>query len=114
MADEKEWMARLDVYLDTRNARIAYEERARTIRQEQNPTPDACTPDDDSQKDTESDCVAQAHEYVETHSDQAVNAPTHDAIVLTTPEDDDQDPIGHSVLENMEISMVHVLLPNFS
>ncbi|KAM1265611.1 hypothetical protein ACFX2J_035279 [Malus domestica] len=83
------------------------------MRQKQSPTPDACKPDDDSKKDTESDCMAQAHEYVETHNDQAVNAPTHDALVLTNPKNDDQDLMGHSVLENMEISMVHVLPVEF-
>ncbi|KAM1941474.1 hypothetical protein ACFX13_029050 [Malus domestica] len=98
--DEKVRVARLDTYLDTRNAQIAYEERARKIRQEQSPIPDACKPNDDSQKDTESDYVAQAHEYVETHRNQVENALTHDAIVLTNPEDDDQDPMGPLVLKS--------------
>ncbi|KAM1790041.1 hypothetical protein ACFX12_034142 [Malus domestica] len=83
------------------------------MRQEQSQTLDACKPDDDNQKDTESDYMAQAQEYVETHNNQAKNALTHDAIVLTNPEDDDQDLMGHSVLENMEINMVHVLLAEF-
>ncbi|KAM2056776.1 hypothetical protein EV2_030149 [Malus domestica] len=34
-ADEKDRVARLDAYLDTRNAWIAYEEQARKMRQEQ-------------------------------------------------------------------------------
>ena len=37
----------------------------------------------------------------------------HDAVILDNPEDDDQDPMGPLVLENMEISMVHVLLAEF-
>ncbi|KAM2245633.1 hypothetical protein ACFXTI_006549 [Malus domestica] len=106
-------MARLDAYLDTKNAWIAYEERARKIRQEQSLTPNACKPEDDSQKDTELDCLAQAHEYIEMHIDPAADAPIHDAIVLTNPDEDDQDPMGPSVLENMEISMVHVLPAKF-
>ncbi|KAM2474032.1 hypothetical protein PS1_006798 [Malus domestica] len=109
MADETERVARLDAYLDTKNTRITYEERACKIRQEQSPTPDACKPEDDSQQDTASDYMAQAPKYVETHSEPAVNAPIHNDIVLTTLEDDDQDPMGPSILENMEISMVHVL-----
>ncbi|KAM1344340.1 hypothetical protein ACFX2I_008314 [Malus domestica] len=56
--DEKDRVARLDTYLDTRNTRIAYEERARKMRQKQNQTPIACEPDDDSQKDRESDNMA--------------------------------------------------------
>ncbi|KAM2490938.1 hypothetical protein PS1_047757 [Malus domestica] len=35
---------------------------------------------------------------------------THDAIILNNPEDDDQDPIGPSILENI---MVHVLPAEF-
>ncbi|KAM1292074.1 hypothetical protein ACFX2I_019000 [Malus domestica] len=55
--DETERVARLDAYLDTRNAHIAYEEQARRIRQDQNLTPDACKSEDDNQQDTMSDCV---------------------------------------------------------
>ncbi|XP_050116057.1 uncharacterized protein LOC126593931 [Malus sylvestris] len=111
--DETERVARLDAYLDTRNAQIAYEERARQIRQDQNPVPDACKFEDDNQQDTTSDCVTQALEYVESQSELAANAPSHINIVLLTSEDDNQDPMGHSVLENMEISMVHVLPAEF-
>ncbi|KAM2187308.1 hypothetical protein ACFX1X_029612 [Malus domestica] len=50
--DEKDRVARLDAYLDTRNARIAYKEQAHKMRQKQSQTPDTCKPDDDSQKDT--------------------------------------------------------------
>ncbi|KAM2246475.1 hypothetical protein ACFXTI_007290 [Malus domestica] len=46
--DEEDWVACLDVYLDTRDAQIAYEERARKTWQEQNQTSGACKPDDDS------------------------------------------------------------------
>ncbi|KAM1207787.1 hypothetical protein ACFX2G_008392 [Malus domestica] len=111
--DEKDRVARLDTYLDTRNTRIAYEERACKMRQKQNQTPIACEPDDDSKKDRESDHMAQVQELVETHSNQTKNALTHDAIIFTNSENDDQDPIGHSVIENMEISMVHVLPAEF-
>ncbi|KAM2554429.1 hypothetical protein TB2_018550 [Malus domestica] len=34
MANETEWVARLDAYLDTKKVRITYEERARQIRQD--------------------------------------------------------------------------------
>ncbi|KAM1529737.1 hypothetical protein ACFX1Z_018908 [Malus domestica] len=57
--------------------------------------------------------TTQTLEYVETHSELAANALTHNDIVLFTPEDDDQDQMGPSVLENMEISMVHVLPTEF-
>ncbi|KAM1397321.1 hypothetical protein ACFX2I_014917 [Malus domestica] len=83
------------------------------MRQEQSQTLDACKPDDDSQKDTESDYMAQVQEHVETQSNLVENALTHDAIGLTNSEDDDHDPMGPSVLENMEISMVHILPAEF-
>ncbi|KAM1011807.1 hypothetical protein ACFX13_047872 [Malus domestica] len=65
--DEKDRVARLDAYLDTRDARITYEERVRKTLQGQNQTPDASGPDDDSQKETRSDYMAQEREHVETH-----------------------------------------------
>lgn len=34
-------------------------------------------------------------------------------VLPNNPEDEDHDPIGSSVLDNMEINMVHVLLAEF-
>ncbi|KAM2749239.1 hypothetical protein EV2_028164 [Malus domestica] len=50
---------------------------------------------------------------VETHDHQAEDALTHDAAVLDNQKYNNQDPMGHSVLNNMEISMVHVFLAKF-
>ncbi|KAM2867090.1 hypothetical protein COP2_023041 [Malus domestica] len=48
----------------------------------------------------------------EAKDDQVEETPKHDT-VLDNPEDDDQDPMGHSVIDNMEISMVHVISVEF-
>ncbi|KAM1829653.1 hypothetical protein ACFX14_022432 [Malus domestica] len=69
--------------------------------------------EDDSQKEARSGYISQEQVPIEAYDDQADDALTHNAIVLDNPEYDDQDPIGSSVLENMEISMVHVLPAEF-
>ncbi|KAM2724437.1 hypothetical protein EV1_027259 [Malus domestica] len=38
---------------------------------------------------------------VEAHDNQADDALTHDVAVLDNPKDDDQNPMGHSVIENI-------------
>ncbi|KAM2855994.1 hypothetical protein PS2_000407 [Malus domestica] len=82
--DETERVARLDAYLDTRNARIAYEERARKIRQEQSPTPYACKPEDDSQQDTTSDCM------VDVVTEEATQVDFVTTTEDESPDDDDK------------------------
>ncbi|KAM2640415.1 hypothetical protein TB1_026800 [Malus domestica] len=52
MADEKDHMERLDAYLDTRDAQIAYEERARKALHGQNQTPVMNKLKDDNQNET--------------------------------------------------------------
>ncbi|KAM1063188.1 hypothetical protein ACFX2J_027156 [Malus domestica] len=113
MADEKDRVPCLDAYLDTRDARITYMERIRKTLQGQNQIPDASGPDDDTQKETRSNYMAQEQEHVVTHNNQAEDALTHDVIVINNLKDDNQDLMGHSVIENMEISMVHVLPAEF-
>ncbi|KAM1923981.1 hypothetical protein ACFX15_021819 [Malus domestica] len=44
--------------------------------------------------------------------DQVEDAPKHDT-ALDNPKDDDQDSTGHSILENLEITIVHVLPAEF-
>ncbi|KAM2867362.1 hypothetical protein COP2_023289 [Malus domestica] len=112
MIDEKDRVTRLDAYLDTREARIAYEKHARKT-QKQSQTSETNGLDNYSPKETRSGSLAQEQVHVETPDHEAEDALTHDTIVLNNLEDDDQDPMGPLVLENMEISMVHVLPAEF-
>ncbi|KAM2458346.1 hypothetical protein ACFX1W_007146 [Malus domestica] len=68
--------------------------------------------DDGSQNETGSVDIPQEQVPDEARDDQVEDAPKHDT-VLDNLEDNDQDPMGHSILDNMEISMVHVLPAEF-
>ncbi|KAM2667006.1 hypothetical protein EV2_018756 [Malus domestica] len=57
--------------------------------------------------------MAQEQERVKTPNNQAENVLTNDVTVLDNLEDNDHDPMGALVFENMEISMVHVLPAEF-
>ena len=92
-AEEEKRVERLDAYLDTRNSRIAYEEQVRRSSQVQS-EPDMNTPKEIAPEDVLQPPIA-ADDQVES------------------PDDDNHDPMGPSVLENMEISMVHVLPAEF-
>ncbi|KAM1304566.1 hypothetical protein ACFX2F_022213 [Malus domestica] len=81
--------------------------------QGQNQTPITNGLDDNNQKEARSGYMAQEQVRVETHDNQAEDVLTTDVPVLDNPEDNDQDPMGPSVLENMETSMVHVLPVEF-
>ncbi|KAM1018999.1 hypothetical protein EV1_040061 [Malus domestica] len=111
--DEKDWVAHLDAYLDTRDTRITYEERARKALQGQSQTPERNGLEDNRQKEARSSYTSQEQVPVKTHDDRAKNGLTHNAAVFNNLEDDDQDSIDHFALENMEISMVHVLPAEF-
>ncbi|KAM1076988.1 hypothetical protein ACFX19_024863 [Malus domestica] len=111
--DEKDRVTRLDTYLDTRDARISYEERARKTLQEQSQALETNGLNNYSPKETRLGSWTQEQVPVETPDHQAEDALMHDVILLNNSEDDDQDPMGPSVLENMEISMVHVLPAEF-
>ncbi|KAM0988056.1 hypothetical protein ACFX13_012280 [Malus domestica] len=113
MADEKDRVAHLDAYLDIRNTRITYEERARKALQGQSQTPETNGLEDDSQKEARLGYMSQEQVPVEAHDDHVEDALMPDAAVINNPEDDDQDPTDPLVVENMEISMVHVLLAEF-
>ncbi|KAM1188352.1 hypothetical protein ACFX2J_024177 [Malus domestica] len=111
--DEKDRVTRLDTYLDTRDARISYEERARKTLQEQSQALETNGLNNYSPKETRLGSWTQEQVPVETPDHQAEDALMHDVILLNNSEDDDQDPMGPSVLENVEISMVHVLPAEF-
>ncbi|KAM0989359.1 hypothetical protein ACFX2A_013433 [Malus domestica] len=80
---------------------------------EQSQTPEPNELDNYSPKETRLLSLAQGQVPVKTPNHQAEDVLTHDSIVLNNPEDDDQDPMGPLVLENMEISMVYVLPAEF-
>ncbi|KAM0956066.1 hypothetical protein ACFX2A_024887 [Malus domestica] len=111
--DEKDRVTRLDTYLDTRDARISYEERARKTLYEQSQALETNRLNNYSPKETRLGSLMQEQVPVETPDHQAEDALMHDVIVLNNSEDDNQDPMGFSILENMEISMVHVLPAKF-
>ncbi|KAB2632331.1 plasma membrane ATPase 1-like [Pyrus ussuriensis x Pyrus communis] len=93
-ANEKECVARLDAYLDMRDARIAYQELACKASQGQDRSPTSSELKDSNQN--------------EMGMLDVEDIPKHDTL-LDNPEDDDHNPMGPSVLDNIEISMVHVL-----
>ncbi|KAM1236919.1 hypothetical protein ACFX2H_037633 [Malus domestica] len=112
-ADEKDQVTRLGAYLNTRDTWIAYEELAHKALQGQSQTLETNGLEDESQKEARSGYMSQEQVPIEAHDDQAKDTLMHDAVILNNLEDDDQYPMSLSVLENMEISMVHVLLAEF-
>ncbi|KAM2886563.1 hypothetical protein COP2_013627 [Malus domestica] len=110
--DEIARVARLDAYLDTRDARIHYQEQARIL------TPSTLS------TSTSLEAIMQNQQAAEaTTQDQTLEEGAEESLcpTLTTTEvvvaDQTRDevneevpnPMGPSVLDNMEISMVHVL-----
>ncbi|KAM2522929.1 hypothetical protein PS1_029813 [Malus domestica] len=110
--DEIARVARLDAYLDTRDARIHYQEQARIL------TPSTLS------ISTSLEAIKQNQQAVEAASqDPTIEEGAEESFcpTLTTTEavvadqtrdeasEEDPNPMGPSVLDNMEISMVHVL-----
>ncbi|KAM1980458.1 hypothetical protein ACFX15_037070 [Malus domestica] len=110
--DEIARVARLDAYLDTRDARIHYQEQARIL------TPSTLS------TSTSLEAIAQNQQVAEAATqDQTIKEGAEESLcpTLTTTEavvadqtrdgvsEEDPNPMGPSVLDNMEISMVHVL-----
>ncbi|KAM2670743.1 hypothetical protein EV1_006639 [Malus domestica] len=110
--DEIARVARLDAYLDTRDARIHYQEQARIL------TPSTLS------TSTSLEAITQNQQAVEAAlQDQTIEEGAEESLcpTLTTTKavvadqtrneasEEDPNPMGPSVLDNMEISMVHVL-----
>ena len=104
--DKKERVTRLDAYLDMRDAQIAYQERARKALQERDQTPMLSELKEDTQNETELENIPQ--QLLVRAKDDLVEDTQDKATPVDNP-----DPMGPSVLENMEISMVHVLPVEF-
>ncbi|KAM2888577.1 hypothetical protein FF1_012287 [Malus domestica] len=115
--DEITRVAWLDAYLDTRDARIMYQEQARILA----PIPGTLLISDSLEAPTQNQQAAEetpreqtiegADESLSitlTEADAAVGDPEREEA-----EEDDRNPMGSSVLDNMEINMVHVLLADF-
>ncbi|KAB2604032.1 hypothetical protein D8674_042381 [Pyrus ussuriensis x Pyrus communis] len=110
-ADEEKRIARLDTYLDTRNARIAYEERAR-ITKDQHKSSTVNMVEENSPTTLDLVPTSRIPALTEALKSLIEDVPPADT-VASSAEDDDHDPMGPSVLEQMEISMVHVLPAEF-
>ncbi|KAM1818440.1 hypothetical protein ACFX11_000233 [Malus domestica] len=88
------------------------EERAHKALQGQNQILATTKLEDGSQNEAGSVDIPLEQVPTEAKDDQVDDALKHDT-VLVNPEDNDQDPMGLSILDNMEISMVHVLPAEF-
>ncbi|KAM1224307.1 hypothetical protein ACFX2G_044186 [Malus domestica] len=110
--DEIARVARLDAYLDTRDARIHYQEQARIL------TPSTLSISTSLEAITQNQQAAEAAPQDQTIEEGAEESLcptliTTEAVVTDQTRDEaseeDPNPMGPSVLDNMEISMVHVL-----
>ncbi|KAM2824370.1 hypothetical protein COP1_034289 [Malus domestica] len=110
--DEIARVARLDAYLDTRDARIHYQEQARIL------TPSTLSTSTSPEAITQNQQAAEATTQDQTLEEGAEESlcptlTTTEAVVADQTKDEvneeDPNPMGPSVLDNMEISMVHVL-----
>ncbi|KAM1052889.1 hypothetical protein ACFX2J_000464 [Malus domestica] len=106
ITDEKERIARLDAYLDMKDARIACQEQTHMTSQDQNPVPTSSEPEVDMQN--EKPLVDIPHEHTPTLAKKDQAHIVHPRI----PRPEVQ-MMGLSVLDNMDISMVHVLPAEF-
>ncbi|XP_070677860.1 uncharacterized protein [Malus domestica] len=112
--DEIARVARLDAYLDTRNARLHY--------QEQVLTPSTLSISTSHEVGTQNQQVAEAAPQDQTIEEGTEESrcptltATESAVADQTRDEASEEgpnPIGPSVLDNMEISMVHVLPADF-
>ncbi|KAM1850919.1 hypothetical protein ACFX13_015040 [Malus domestica] len=110
--DEIARVARLDAYLNTRDARIHYQEQARIL------TPSTLSTATSLEAITQNQQAAEATTQDQTLEEGAEESlcPTltiMEVVVADQTRDEvneeDPNPMGPSVLDNMEISMVHVL-----
>ncbi|KAM2537585.1 hypothetical protein TB2_023119 [Malus domestica] len=109
--DEIARIARLDAYLDTRDARLHYQEQVQDL------TPSSLSISTLPEAVTRSQQVAEAAPpgaIVEgTEESRCPTLTTTKSVVANQPNEEGLDLMGPSVLDNMEISMVHVLPADF-
>ncbi|KAM1003900.1 hypothetical protein ACFX2C_004163 [Malus domestica] len=108
--DEIARIARLDAYLDTRDARLHYQEQVQVLI----PSTLSISPE----AVTQNQPVAEAAPPVDvveegTEESRCPTLTTTESVVADQPNEEGLDQMGPSVLDNMEISMVHVLPADF-
>ncbi|KAM1721692.1 hypothetical protein ACFX12_023197 [Malus domestica] len=117
-ADEITRVTRLDAYLDTKNAHIMYQEQARIL---------ALIPGTILISDTSEAPMQNQQASEETLPEQTIEERAEESLSTTLmeanaavsdqekeeAEEDDRNPMGLSVLDNMKISMVHVFPVDF-
>ncbi|KAM2033421.1 hypothetical protein ACFX1T_015311 [Malus domestica] len=114
--DEVARVARLDAYLDTRDARLYYQEQVQVLTQSTlsiSTSPAAVT---QNQQAAEAAPQVQTLEEGTEESFCPTLTKTEPAVVDQTRDEVSEEgpnPMGPSVLDNMEISMVHVLPADF-
>ncbi|KAM1405034.1 hypothetical protein ACFX2I_013463 [Malus domestica] len=116
--DEITPVARLDAYLETRDARIMYQEQARLLVPIPSTIPISDEPEAPKQNKQTSEETPWEQTIEERAEESLSTALTEvDAVVgdqeREKPEEGDRNAMGPSVLDNMEISMVHVLPADF-
>ena len=107
-----ERVKRLDVYLHTQDARITYQERVRKALQTQDQVPAIMEPIVEAEDETATPGTPSAHILLVAENN-AVYVTKDQGILPNDLEDKDHDPMGPSVLDNMEISMFHILSAEF-
>ncbi|KAM2856051.1 hypothetical protein PS2_000458 [Malus domestica] len=116
--DEITRVTRLDAYLNTRDARIMYQEQARILASIpgtllildplEAPTQNQQAAEETPREQTIEEGAYESLGTTLTEADAAVGDPEREEA-----EEDDRNLMGPSVLDNMEINMVHVLLADF-
>ncbi|KAM0978787.1 hypothetical protein ACFX2C_014719 [Malus domestica] len=116
--DEITRVAWLDAYLDTRDARIMYQEQARILA----PIPSTLPISDPPEAPTQNQQAVEEtprEQTIEEGAEESLGTTLTEADAVVgdqereEAEEDDRNPMGPSVLDNMEISMVHVLPADF-
>ncbi|KAM2168296.1 hypothetical protein ACFX1Q_037756 [Malus domestica] len=107
--DEIACVARLDAYLDTRDARIHYQEQARILTPSTLSTSTSLVSITPNQQAAEATTQDQTLEEGAEESLCPTLTTTKVVVADQTKDEEDPNPMGPSVLDNMEISMVHVL-----
>ena len=121
-ANETKRVARLDAYLDIREARITYQEQARVTTQVPDPILVSYEPKANKQNVKALEDTSPEHTPATVDADKTdtLHAKlTEEGLEKEDPEkegpeeEEDRDPMGHSILDNMEINLVHVLSVDF-
>ncbi|XP_050136093.1 uncharacterized protein LOC126611774 [Malus sylvestris] len=110
--DEIARIARLDAYLNTRDARLHYQEQVQVL------TPSSLSISTLPEAVTQNQQVVEAappSDVIEegTEESRCPTLTTIESVVADQPNEEGLNQMGPSVLDNMEISMVHVLPADF-